>query len=90
MQMLDAQNRRDDERQKATLMITSLVAQTMESFARRLVSNARTTHAPFSVERAQLECQLLRLQIEEKKNKTLGWPGSSQKSKFSMTLSVLV
>jgi len=67
MQMLDAQNKRDDERQKATLMITSLVAQTMESFARRLVSNARTTHAPFSVERAQLECQLLRLQIEEKK-----------------------
>jgi len=54
MQMLDAQNRRDDERQKATLMITSLVAQTMESFARRLVSNARTTHAS-SVQRAQLE-----------------------------------
>jgi len=69
MQMLDAQNRRDDERQKATLMITSLVAQTMECFARRLVSNARTTSPPFSVERAQLECQLLRLQIEEKKTK---------------------
>jgi len=67
MQMLDAQNKRDDERQKATLMITSLVAQTMECFARRLVSNARTTSPPFSVERAQLECQLLRLQIEEKK-----------------------